>query len=133
MIDGPPLRGQVEAHEQDDGNQERPGWPVPGHRLIFRMRRAPLATTTKMMPPATRSGIAESVMATPNAAAMTRPFPLMSLTVKIQLACRWASPLRNRGRSTRQTMFPANAQAPRTRHEIGAGRKLSNRKHEKET
>src|SRR3546814_16701934 len=88
MIDGPPLRGQVEAHEQDDGNQERPGWPVPGHRLIFRMRRAPLATTTKMMPPATRSGIAESVMATPIAAAMTRPLPLLSVAANGRASCR---------------------------------------------
>src|SRR3546814_18901781 len=122
MIDGPPLRGQVEAHEQDDGNQERPGWPVPGHRLIFRMRRAPLATTTKMMPPATRSGIAESVMATPIAAAMTRPFTLMSLAVKIQLACRWASPLRTRWRTTSETLLPASASAERTIIQIGTGR-----------
>src|SRR3546814_8414083 len=79
MIDGPPLRGQVEAHEQDDGNQERPGWPVPGHRLIFRMRRAPLATTTKMMPPAPRSGVAESVMAKPIARSEEHTPELQSL------------------------------------------------------
>src|SRR3546814_11858353 len=95
MIDGPPLRGQVEAHEQDDGNQERPGWPVPGHRLIFRMRRAPFGKPTKMMPPAKKPGIAEAVMETPNAEGMSRPFTLMSLAVETQTAFRGAD--RQRG------------------------------------